>query len=102
MEPTAAAELAELIVSRRTALGITQAELADTVGVTHGYIGHLEKQRRPVSPEVAQRLAEALDLDCAAVRRLDRIRVQMRVDAVRRTYESALADLEEMQRRERI
>ena len=47
---------------RRQLAGLTQVQLAEKAGVSHGYIGHIERGIRPrVSPPVFARLCDALD-----------------------------------------
>ena len=47
----------------RTASGISQADLAASVGVSKSYLSHIEAGRRPISATLAQRLAETLGID---------------------------------------
>ena len=47
----------------RTANGISQADLAASVGVSKSYLSHIEAGRRPISAALAQRLAQSLGID---------------------------------------
>ena len=47
----------------RTANGISQADLAASVGVSKSYLSHIEAGRRPISAALAQRLAQTLGID---------------------------------------
>jgi transcriptional regulator with XRE-family HTH domain len=55
--------LGEFIAQRRRARRMSQAELARRVGVSAGYIGHIERGTREVSDRVLRRLADALGVD---------------------------------------
>jgi transcriptional regulator with XRE-family HTH domain len=52
----------------RTSRGLTQGELADTVGVPKHYIQRVEQGRRGCNRSVAQRMAEALEVDLQELR----------------------------------
>lgn len=53
-------ELARLVIKHRSALGISQKELAHRVGTSHSAISRLESGRHKTSVETLQRVAEAL------------------------------------------
>jgi transcriptional regulator with XRE-family HTH domain len=55
--------LGEFIAQHRRARRMSQAELARRVGVSAGYIGHIERGTRKVSDRVLRRLADALGVD---------------------------------------
>jgi transcriptional regulator with XRE-family HTH domain len=55
--------LAKNIKKYRSALGFSQAELAEKVNTSTNYIGLLEIKRRFPSPEMMERLAFALGID---------------------------------------
>ena len=68
--PTAADRLRESwagnLRARRTALGLTQAQVAERAGHPQGTISELERGRfRSLTPETMLRLAVALDVDPA-------------------------------------
>lgn len=63
------------IRDRRKALGLTQANLAQTVGISASYLNLIEGNRRPIAGALLKRVADALavpvdDFDRAAERRL--------------------------------
>lgn len=47
----------------RTRAGHSQQQLALTLGITQSYLSHLEQGRRVPSPDLVERLGEALNLD---------------------------------------
>ena len=49
------------IVVRRAVLRMTQTELARRIGVTRSYISMLENGERPLTDELLQKVAAALD-----------------------------------------
>jgi len=51
----------------REARGISQRQLADEVGITHGYLSHLEQDRRQASPAVIVAMARALAMPVTAI-----------------------------------
>jgi transcriptional regulator with XRE-family HTH domain len=51
----------------RLAAGLRQADVAAAAGISASYLNLIEHNRRNVTPEVADRLAEALGLDRAAL-----------------------------------
>lgn len=55
--------LGEFIAARRRARRMSQAELAERVGVSAGYVGHIERGTRQVSDRVLRRIADALGVD---------------------------------------
>src|SRR5687768_1699145 len=56
---------ASWLKARRRALDLTQAELADRVGCTTATIKKIEQDMRRPSKEIAERMAEALELPLA-------------------------------------
>jgi transcriptional regulator with XRE-family HTH domain/tetratricopeptide (TPR) repeat protein len=56
-------ETGERIKQARVARGISQAELAASVGVSNSYLSHIEAGRRPVSEPIRLQVAAALGLD---------------------------------------
>jgi transcriptional regulator with XRE-family HTH domain len=55
--------LAQNIKKYRSALGLSQARLAEKVDTSTNYIGLLEIKRKFPSPEMMERLASALGID---------------------------------------
>jgi transcriptional regulator with XRE-family HTH domain len=49
---------------RRQILGISQVNLAEKVGTSTQYIGQIEQNKKFPSPEMLERIAEALEVDC--------------------------------------
>ncbi len=56
---------AHFIRSRRRALDLTQEEIANRIGTTTPYVGHLESGKRHPSEKVVVKLADALGVDRA-------------------------------------
>lgn len=52
---------------RRLAAGLRQAEVAAKAGISASYLNLIEHNRRKVTPEVMERLADALQIDRAAL-----------------------------------
>lgn len=52
---------------RRFAAGLRQAEVAARAGISASYLNLIEHNRRKVTPEVMERLADALQIDRAAL-----------------------------------
>lgn len=52
---------------RRLAAGLRQAEVASRAGISASYLNLIEHNRRKVTPEVMERLAEALQIDRTAL-----------------------------------
>jgi ribosome-binding protein aMBF1 (putative translation factor) len=53
--------LARIVIMRRAALGLTQAELAARMGTTASVISRIESGQHATSSRTLKRLAEALD-----------------------------------------
>jgi transcriptional regulator with XRE-family HTH domain len=53
---------AEAIRSRRRELNLTQDEVADRIGISTPYVGHLESGKRHPSDKIVEKMAAALDL----------------------------------------
>jgi transcriptional regulator with XRE-family HTH domain len=58
-----AVEVAEQVRTRRTALGLTQEQLAERMGTTQSVIARLEGGGSPPSLRTLERLADVLDAD---------------------------------------
>ena len=52
--------IARMVIARRTALGLTQRELADRMGTSHSAISRIESGQYPATPDTLRRLAHAL------------------------------------------
>jgi ribosome-binding protein aMBF1 (putative translation factor) len=52
-------ELARIVIMRRAALGLTQAELATRMGTTASAISRIESGQRATSPQTVKKLADA-------------------------------------------
>ena len=52
----------DLIRSKRREMNLTQVEVADRIGISTPYIGHLESGKRHPSDKIVTKLAEALGL----------------------------------------
>lgn len=52
---------------RRLAAGLRQSEVAASAGISASYLNLIEHNRRKVTPEVMERLADALQIDRAAL-----------------------------------
>jgi transcriptional regulator with XRE-family HTH domain len=52
----------DLIRSKRREMNLTQVEVADRIGISTPYIGHLESGKRHPSDKIVSKLAEALGL----------------------------------------
>ncbi|MCL2801674.1 MAG: helix-turn-helix transcriptional regulator [Treponema sp.] len=59
--------LAKNIKEYRQKLGITQPELAERASISTNYIGMIEQKRKFPTPEVINRLATALEIECTAL-----------------------------------
>jgi transcriptional regulator with XRE-family HTH domain len=56
-------KLGELLKTRREALGLTQRELAQKIGVEASHIAFIESQRRKPSLKLVARMADTLGVD---------------------------------------
>ena len=54
--------LARLIIKHRSALGLTQQELASRMGTSHSAISRMESGQHATKPETLRRLAHALEI----------------------------------------
>lgn len=55
-------ELARLVIKKRAALGLSQAELAGRMGTSQSAISRIESGQHKISLDTLQRLAAALDV----------------------------------------
>jgi ribosome-binding protein aMBF1 (putative translation factor) len=53
--------LARIVIGRRSALGVTQQQLAERVGTSHSVISRIESGQHPTSVTTLQRLAAAFE-----------------------------------------
>jgi len=51
------------IKKRRQILGLSQVNLAEKIGTSTQYIGQIEQNKKFPSPEMLERIAEALEID---------------------------------------
>jgi len=98
--------LAQNIKKYRSALGLSQAKLAEKVATSTNYIGLLEIKRKFPSPEMIERLAYALGIDTTELfhkeltakdtiksyRKAAIVDIQ---DTISQVFKQKLADLEE-------
>src|SRR4029078_7531650 len=47
--------------------GVSQAAMADELGISASYLNHLERNQRPVTAGILLRLAEGFDIDVKAL-----------------------------------
>ena len=59
--------LAKNIKAYRSALGLTQANLAEKVNTSTHYIGMIENKKKFPTPEMLERIAAALEIDAPAL-----------------------------------
>jgi transcriptional regulator with XRE-family HTH domain len=76
---------------RRQTLGISQAKLAERVSTSTQYIGQIELKNKFPSPEMLERIAEALGMDSPDLFS----RTPFQPDAVKQFQKEVLYDLEE-------
>lgn len=98
----AAERLAAFLVERRKARNLSQESLAALLGVSHGYVSHVEKGRRAISNDMEEKLCKVLDMNIKQVRTFRRLRLQMRADVLSKTLLAALADVDEAVRHEQL
>lgn len=58
-------ENGERIRAIRSSRGMSQSELASATGVSNSYLSHIEAGRRPLSPGIRAKIAQALGIDAA-------------------------------------
>lgn len=67
MPTTRLQQVAQLVKTARVERGLTQAELAEKVGVHTQTIGNLERASHRSEPELLSKLEEVLEVDLSAV-----------------------------------
>ena len=77
------------IKERRRILGISQAKLAEKVSTSTHYIGQIEQKNKFPSPEMLERIANALEIDSPQLFSMD----SLTDIAIKRFQEGILADL---------
>jgi len=77
------------IKKRRQILGISQINLAEKVGTSTQYIGQIEQNKKFPSPEMLERIAEALEIDSPQLFSMD----TYSQDAIRQFKDNLKANL---------
>lgn len=73
--------LGEVIITGRVAAGMTQAELANAIGVTQAAMSRYENDLREPEPDTVERIAEALGVTTRFLERTSRPSAALAVDA---------------------
>jgi Zn-dependent peptidase ImmA (M78 family)/transcriptional regulator with XRE-family HTH domain len=81
--------LGEVLETARRAQGLTQAELAESAGVTQAALSRYENDLREPEPEVLERLAAVLGVTTDFLRHAGRARGSMAMDAHMRRRQTA-------------
>jgi transcriptional regulator with XRE-family HTH domain len=84
--------LAQNIKKYRSALGLSQAKLAEKVDTSTNYIGLLEIKRKFPSPEMMERLASALGIDTTELFHKELISKE----AIKTYRKAAIEDIQEV------
>ena len=79
------------IKKRRQILGISQVNLAEKVGTSTQYIGQIEQNKKFPSPEMLERIAEALEIDTPQLFSME----TFSDEAIKRFQEAVISDLGE-------
>ena len=82
--------LSQNIKQQRKIQGITQANLAEKVGTSTHYIGQIELGNKFPTPEMLERIAEALGIDSPLLFSMN----SFPTDAIKQFQEGLLADVE--------
>jgi transcriptional regulator with XRE-family HTH domain len=82
--------LSHNIKERRQILGITQAKLAEKVKTSTHYIGQIELGNKFPTPEMLERIAEALEIDSPQLFSME----SFPTEAIKQFQEGLLTDLE--------
>ncbi|GHV73170.1 hypothetical protein AGMMS49940_04720 [Spirochaetia bacterium] len=82
--------LASNMKEHRKNLGLSQSELAEKVDTATGYIGKIEIEQQFPSPEMLERLAQALEIDSPQLFSME----PMQMAAVRKLRKDISADIE--------
>jgi transcriptional regulator with XRE-family HTH domain len=81
--------LASNIKEHRKNLGLSQAKLAEKVDTATAYIGMIETEKQFPSPEMLERLAQALEIDSPELFSME----PMQIGAVRKLRKDISADI---------
>jgi len=81
--------LAYNIKERRRILGISQAKLAEKVSTSTHYIGQIEQKNKFPSPEMLERIANALEFDSPQLFSME----SFSNEAIKRFQEGVMSDL---------
>ena len=82
--------LSQNIKQQRKIQGITQANLAEKVGTSTHYIGQIELGNKLPTPEMLERIAEALKIDSPQLFSMN----SFPADAIKQFQEGLIADVE--------
>ena len=82
--------LSQNIKKQRKIQGITQANLAEKVGTSTHYIGQIELGNKFPTPEMLERIAEALGIDSPLLFSMN----SFPTDAIKQFQEGLIADVE--------
>ena len=82
--------LSQNIKQQRKIQGITQANLAEKVGTSTHYIGQIELGNKFPTPEMLERIAEALGIDSPLLFSMN----SFPTDAIKQFQEGLIADVE--------
>jgi transcriptional regulator with XRE-family HTH domain len=81
--------LAYNLKERRRILGISQNKLAEKVATSAHYIGQIEQKNKFPSPEMLERIAEALEVDSPQLFSME----SFSNEAIKRFQEGVMSDL---------
>ena len=72
--------LGDILRQNRINLGMSQKEMADTIGVTYSFLCKVEKNEKKISIEKLKKIAEILDTD------FTELKVQLYCDKIIKTF----------------